>query len=333
VLILSQLGSVIGYLMLAGASYVSWSNPMHGLVLIYVSRAIDGLSGGNISTAQAYISDVTTPENRAKGMGMLGAAFGIGFTIGPAIGGILGHYHVALPAMAAATLAAVAAIQTYFKLTESRVHKPSDTEAWLHPSRFKPIIADRPLMHMLMISFISMAAFVMLEATFALFLADVFAYGALQVGLVFAYIGVIIVIVQGRLIGPLTKMFGEWKLAIIGPVLVTLAMLIYAQLGLTPIFALILIGGLLNATGRSLQTPSLSSLISLTAGPQIQGATFGMYHMLMSLARVIGPALATWVYTYQKSSPFLLAGGITGVAALWTLWLRSRQTQPIPQPA
>lgn len=333
VLLVSQLGSSAGYLLLGVASYVHWANPMTGLILIYISRAIDGISGGNISTAQAYISDVTTPENRAKGMGALGAAFGIGFTIGPAIGGVLGHYHVAFPAIAAALLSFVAAVQTFFALKEARIHVKSDAENWLHPSRFKPIVTNPMLMHMLLISFISMGAFVMLESTFALFLMKHFSYGALQVGLVFAYIGVVIAVVQGGLIGRLTKLFGEWKLAIVGPICVALAMMIYAQLPMLPFVGLILLGGLLNATGRSLQTPSLSSLISKTADSNIQGATFGLYHMLMSLARTIGPVLATWVYAYKSTSPFLLAGGITGAAALWTVWLRSRQPQSTTQPA
>src|SRR4051812_43392367 len=108
VLLLSQVGSVMGYLLLAFATKHQWTNVQTGLVMVYVSRAIDGLSGGNISTAQAYISDVTTPKNRAKGMGMLGAAFGIGFSLGPWIGGMLGAKpgHEWLPALAAAMFSA-----------------------------------------------------------------------------------------------------------------------------------------------------------------------------------------------------------------------------------
>src|SRR3954469_3586376 len=112
VLIASQIGSMIGFVLLGYATLGDWSHaPALGLTLIYISRVIDGLSGGNISTAQAYISDVTTAENRARGMGMIGAAFGIGFTIGPALGGILGHFGDSLPAFAAAAFSAIAATQ------------------------------------------------------------------------------------------------------------------------------------------------------------------------------------------------------------------------------
>src|SRR4051812_13099782 len=136
VLIASQVGSVIGFILLGVATYGTWAGPALGMTLVYLSRVIDGFSGGNVSTAQAYISDVTTAQNRAKGMGMLGAAFGIGFSCGPALGGLLGHYDVSYPAFAAAGFSGLAALQTYFRLPESRVHKETEAEMWLHPSRF-----------------------------------------------------------------------------------------------------------------------------------------------------------------------------------------------------
>src|SRR5687768_10239821 len=180
VLIASQMGSVAGFVLLGVAMTGQWASRDLGLTLVYLSRVIDGLSGGNISTAQAYISDVTTAENRAKGMGLIGAAFGIGFTIGPALGGLLGHFHVALPAYAAALFCAIAAYQTWRFLPESRHHVHSEeAAAWLHPSRFLPILRNGPLMQMLLIFFFSMMAFVMMEATFALFMNDVFGLGAL----------------------------------------------------------------------------------------------------------------------------------------------------------
>src|SRR5579862_2791430 len=172
ILLLSQIGSVLGYLLLAFATKHNWTNVQMGLMMVYLSRAIDGLSGGNISTAQAYISDVTTAKNRAKGMGMLGAAFGIGFTIGPWIGGMLGAKpgHEWIPALAAATFSGIAALQTFIRLPESRQHKASEAEVWLHPSRFLPIIRNSALLQLLLISFFSMMAFVMMESTFAIFL-------------------------------------------------------------------------------------------------------------------------------------------------------------------
>ncbi|MGB7160257.1 MAG: MFS transporter [Tepidisphaeraceae bacterium] len=322
VLILSQIGSVIGFLLLAFATHATWVGPALGLVLVYVSRVIDGISGGNISTAQAYVSDVTTKENRAKGMGLLGAAFGLGFSLGPAIGGLLGHYDPSWPALAAALFCSIAALLTYLKLPESRNHKPSEAEVWLHPSKFLPILRNGPLVQMLLIFFISMMAFVMMETVFAIFLNDTFGYEVRQVGLFFALAGVVIIVVQGGLIGRLTKRFGEWPLVITGPLLVTAAMLTLAQAGWRPAVALLVFGVIMNATGRSLQTPALSSLISRHSDPNQQGAVFGLFHMLGSLARVIGPIIAAGVYTGHHVAPFLVAGAVTLAAAGWTILLR-----------
>src|SRR5258706_11872433 len=224
ILIFSQIGSAAGYVLLGVASVGTW-DPHARLMLVYLSRIIDGFTGGNVSTAQAYISDVTTRENRAKGMGLLGAAFGIGFCLGPFLGGVLGGINVSWPAYAAAIFAAIAAAQTYFKLPESRVHKPTESKLWLHPSNFAPVLRRPVVFQILLISFVSMAAFVMMEATVGIYLAKIYGWtdpskAAQKTGWFFAYVGLIIVFVQGGMIGRLTKKVGEWPLAIVGPVLV-----------------------------------------------------------------------------------------------------------------
>ena len=332
VLLFSQVGSVLGFLLLGYSTHGDWSAaPALGLSLVYLSRVIDGLSGGNISTAQAYVSDVTTKENRAKGMGLLGAAFGIGFSIGPALGGLLGEPpHESYPAFAAAFFSGVAALGTYFFLPESREHQESEAEALLHPSQFRPILANGALVQMLLIFFISMAAFVMMESTFAMFLNDTFGYTARKVGWFFALAGLVIIIVQGGLVGRLSKLLGEWALVIIGPLLVTVAMMTFAGVGVRPLVALLLVGVIFNATGRSLQTPALSALISHTAGPEMQGRVFGLFHMLGSLARVLGPLVATAAYTHHHTAPYLIAAGLTLAIALWSVALRG-QTKVEPQ--
>jgi len=324
VLIASQIGSVLGFILLGIATHGNWASPGLGLLLVYVSRVIDGLSGGNISTAQAYISDVTTEETRTKGMGMLGAAFGIGFTIGPAIGGVLGHFDPSWPAFAAALCSAVACFQTWRFLQESRFHKESEeAEAWLHPSRFLPIIRNHPLLQMLLIFFFSMMAFVMMESTFAIYLNDKLSFDELHVGLLFALAGTMIAIVQGGLVGRLSRKVGEWPLVIVGPLFVTAAMLMLAQINVHPLVWLVVVATITNATGRSLQTPALSSLISHTADRNLQGTTFGLFHMLGSLARVVGPIIATGVYTHHHAGPYLIAGSITAAMAAWSIYLRA----------
>ncbi len=337
VLIASQIGSVLGFLLLGYATHPGWVAPGMGLILVYVSRVIDGISGGNISTAQAYVSDVTSAENRAKAMGILGAAFGIGFFIGPAIGGLLGHFDLSWPAFAAAGCSAIAAILTFTRLPESRVHKPAESEVWLHPGKFLPILRNSPLVQMLLIFFFCMMAFVMMESCLALFLKDNFGYHVGAVGLFFALAGLVIVIVQGGLIGRLTKRFGEWKLVILGPLIVSAAMGLYVEAGLQSptasayvkgamgvLLAVILLATIMTALGRSLQTPTLSALISQTSDPEQQGTVFGLFSMLGALARFIGPMIATAIYTLHHTGPFAVAGAITFAAAAWTVALRAQ---------
>jgi MFS transporter, DHA1 family, tetracycline resistance protein len=325
VLVLSQVGSALGYILLGVVTQLQWTNAALALGLIYLSRLIDGLSAGNISTAQAYISDVTTPENRAKGMGVIGAAFGIGFAIGPFLGGTLGEHHPSWPGYVAALFCTVAAIITWLRLPESRVHLEAQDEVWLHPSRFGPILRSSTLVQLLLISFLIMAAFVMMESVIALFLAEHLQYGEFEVGLFFGFLGIIILIVQGGLIGRLTRTLGEWPLAIAGPLLVAVGMTCFVKLGSMPVLSILLVGGAINAIGRSLQQPTMSSLISKFTPRADQGTVFGMYHGIGSLARVVGPVIAGISYEWHgrwfrhNTWPFALAAMTVTVAAAWML--------------
>jgi MFS family permease len=327
VLGLSQIGSALGYVLL-GLSAHHWHTASAALVLVYLSRLVDGFTGGNISTAQAYVSDVTTPENRAKGMGVLGAAFGVGFAAGPALGGLMGHYlGLSAPGYIAAGLAALAAFFSFTRLPETRPRGEAEAEAWLHPSRFTPIFRKPVLVQLLAISFLIMAAFVMMESTITLFLNKLFGWRELGVGLYFVFIGFMIVLIQGGLIGRLTKKLGDWPLAIAGPVLVALGMFGLTGVAFAAPIALLLLAGAINATGRSFQQPTISSLISKFAARNEQGAVFGLYHGLSSLARVAGPLVAGFAYPYLHNTlQYLIAAAIALAMAAWTAALR----QPTP---
>ena len=326
VLVVSQLGSAAGYLMLGFAPWAGvWT-----LTLVYISRIIDGFTGGNISTAQAYVSDVTTPANRAKGMGMLGAAFGIGFSLGPAMGGILGHYDVSLPAWVAAGLATLAAFLSWKMLVEVRNPKPAEAEVWLHPRQFMPILRNGVIVQILAISFFIMAAFVMMESTLVLFLDTHFGLGERGTGLFFGWLGICIIIVQGGLVGRLTKKYGEWPLAILGPVLVAGGMAAFTGTAWAATLPLLMLAGAINAGGRSLQQPAISSLLSKYASPKEQGTVFGVYHGLSSLARVVGPIVAGLTYPLlNNTGQFITAGVIAIAMAAWTWSLRRRAGRPV----
>lgn len=338
VLVVSQLGSAAGYVLLAFAPAAG----AYTLLIVYLSRIIDGFTGGNIATAQAYISDVTTPANRAKGMGMLGAAFGIGFSAGPALGGLLGHYGVewfgpggvSLPAYVAAGFAALAAVLSWALLVEGRTHKPTEAEVWLHPRQFAPVLRNRTVVHCLALSFFIMAAFVMMESTLVLYLDTKFGFKEKEAGLFFAWLGFCIVVVQGGLVGRLSKRGGEWPMAIAGPVLVAAGMACFTASSFWPGLLVLMTAGAVNATGRSLQQPAVSALLSKYSDASLQGAVFGIYHGLGSLARVAGPVVAgltyelgagtNWVHTW----PFMTAGAIAVGCAAWTWAVRRTAGQP-----
>lgn len=327
VLALSQIGTVSGYLLLGWTMMYDWKNTQLALMFMYLSRIIDGISGGNISTAYAYIGDISTKENRAARMGFLGAAFGIGFSAGPALGGVLSLIHPAAPAFGAATLCAVACCMTIIMLPESRRPNSERRAAWWHPSAFMPVFRTPMLGSMLFIGFCSMLAFVMLEPFFALYLSEVFNYGQTAVNWFFALVGVIIMIVQAGLIGPLVRKFGEWKLLVAGPIFAAAAQVVYVYGALRVSVAAVIIGTILNAFGRSLWWPTQSALVSHRTGKDTQGVTFGVFHAMMSLARVFGPMIAGVAYWLNIAAPFALAGVILAGTAMWTmvLWARAER--------
>ena len=330
VLAFSQLGSAVGYILLGLATQVQWQWGGMLLFLVYLSRIIDGFTGGNISTAQAYISDVTTPQTRSRAMALIGMAFGLGFSFGPFLGGVLGGINQSLPAYVAAGFSLMAAILTFVRLPESQSHKPVDIEAWLHPSQFKPVLKKPILLQLLLMSFITMAAFVMMESTIGIFLAGHYQYhgqpfNQKQVGWFFGFVGLVIVIVQGGIIRRVVKKVGDWPLAILGPTLVAIGMAVYTLTAFNPLISILLIAGAINAAGRSCQQPTLSSLLARHSDRDEQGIVYGLSNGLGSLARVFGPIIAGLTYPYVRNTgPFITAGILSLAGAIWTVLIRKK---------
>jgi DHA1 family tetracycline resistance protein-like MFS transporter len=324
----SQIGSVVGFVLMGFTTHHVWESAKVGLAMLYLARVIDGISGGNISTAQAYISDITTRENRAKGMGLLGAAFGMGFVIGPGISALLTHFiNEAAPAYAAAVFSGVAAIMTFAWLPESHVHKPVEAEAWLHPRVFVPILKRPVLMQLMSIWFLTMAAYVMIDCTIVLYLADVFHFNEAKTGLYFVYVGVIIAGVQGGLIRRLMKRTDEWVLSAIGPFMVAIGYLITLTTAWHPWQTILILGGAIYASGRSIQQPTIQSLVSKASNADEQGVTFGLFQGTGTIARVIGPIFAGPIYDRHRIGPFCVAGIIVTLASTWT-WALKRAAEP-----
>src|SRR6185295_3566796 len=266
------------------------------LWMLFVGRILDGITGGNISTAQAYIADITTKENRAKGMGLIGAAFGLGFVFGPAIGGVLSRWGVAVPFLFAAGLCFTNAVLLYFTLPETVT---PDHPARISAARGRGLgqliesLKNPRLGFVFAIYFLFVVAFSIMTTTFSLYTMFRFGYDAKHNGYLFAYVGVLAVIIQGGLIGRLVKRFGELPLVIVGALFFAASLFAVPFVGphMGGLLGLLVGGGIFSA-GNSLATPSLTSLASKSVGRGEQGGVLGVTQSVASLARAVGPALA-----------------------------------------
>lgn len=324
VLLVSLIGSAVGFLVMALAERLPGGFTLFGLagplVWLFVARIIDGISGGNISTAQAYIADVTPPEQRARGMGLIGAAFGLGFIFGPAIGGVMSGISPAAPFFFAAALAAANATALYFFLPESlsAEHRRSARER-VRIGRIFEEAGRWHLRNVMATYFFATVAFAMLTATFALFAKHHFGFDAARTGYMFTYVGVLGAIIQGGLLGRLVKAFGEKTLAVAGTVIFA-ASLFALPLSNTILTLLIASTGI--AIGNSLVTPTLNGLASKSVPAQWQGRVLGVMASVASLARIIGPVLGGVLLTvdldtipasYGKT-PYWTSGAIMLIA-------------------
>lgn len=298
-LIISQLGSAAGYLLLGWA---------YSLPLVFLSRVIDGITGGNISIASAYMADITNPKNRAKGMGLIGAAFGLGFMIGPAIGGLLSHFGFWVPALAAATMATLAAGCTYFFLPEtvSFDHPPLSAKATFAFSRLKQLLFKPPFGLLILTFFLLNLAFSGMQGTFALWAQKTYNWGPARVGLQFTYIGVLSVLSQVKLVPYAVKRYGE-RSVMVNAIPFLAFGLFLIPLALQPWVLLII--HLLIVIGNSLTGPTLQAIATESASPAEYGSILGLLQSAGSLGRIFGPVLGGQLfYVYNKDIPFIVSG-------------------------
>jgi MFS transporter, DHA1 family, tetracycline resistance protein len=313
IILVGLLGSCLSYVTMALAG---------SLALLFVARIIGGIAGANIPTAQAYIADITTPENRAKGMGMVGAAFGLGFIFGPAIGGVLSRVSPATPMWCAAALCLGNFIAAWFLLPESRRANAS-TRTLGRMEAFRHAMRQPTLLLVLALYFLVTMAFSGFEATFALFTEAKFGYTAASIGFLFAFIGLILSLIQGVLVGRAVKRVGERRLIPIAIVLISIG------IGLIPFVWNVptLLGALaLLAIGMGFNNPSLSSLVSKLSHEDDQGGILGLASSIASLGRVVGPAWGGYLYdAYGMTTPYLSAAGLMFIAfTVSFVGLRSR---------
>lgn len=304
ILLASLLGSSVS-MALSGLAHTLW--------LLALARALAGLFGGSIATAQAYIADVTAKGERARYMGLLGASIGVGFVLGPALGaGILalgGGF--AGSAFVASALAALNFVSALLRLPES---KAPDQDAAAHRLTFQGwlrLVTQPNLWQAFAATFCTTFAFVALEATLAFLVEDRFDVGERRFGLMLVYVGIVVIVVQGGLIGRLSQAFGVRRVAIAGELLLGAALV---GLPLSPSLASML--GVLGcaAAGQALCSPTLSTLVSHGGTPNDHGTLLGAGQSLSAAARAVSPLLAGALYDLRPGAPYYVSGMLAALA-------------------
>lgn len=332
ILLMSLAGSTLAYFGFALATH--WSS----FWFLVLTRTLQGAFAANISAAQAYIADVTGPEKRAGGMALIGAAFGIGFVLGPVLGGVsLKFLGVLAPGLLASAICGSNLILAYFRLPESlsqeiRSHNRSTPMGAYDPlnrSHLKLAWKHSYLGLLLVMSFLQVTSFGIMEQVFALFFKEHLSLtnedAALRTGYALAYVGLLGAIIQGGLIRRLAPRFGERKLLIFGLALFSIS-LFWMPFGTSYGSYFVILLPL--SVGRSFIDPSTSALVSKAVLATDQGRAFGTFQGLSSLARVVGPFVGLTVFERHPSLPFFLAGTLS-VAVFGLSLLLWRRTQSL----
>lgn len=316
---------LLGSILLTALSLAAFASS-RSLWMLFLFRTLHGVMTANISTAQACMADLTTPETRAKGMGLIGAAFGIGFTIGPFIGGSLSHQSLSFPIWVAAGLSFLNFLLALAILPETR--RPGSVVAHRPIS---PLAMVRALQHpvlglVILLSFVQVFSFALMESTFTLFAEHVHGLTPPRVGEMFGLIGIISILIQGGMIGRLVARFGERPLVPVGFAILTLGLAILPQVGpgapLYGAFALM-------AVGQSVAMPSLQSLISRAASADEQGGVLGSAQSMGALARATGPLIGGLLYEkFIPAAPFWTSAFLLAGAAVLAIPATARATRP-----
>ena len=320
IILLGLLGSCLSYFAFGMAST---------LTSLFAARIFAGIAGANIPTAQAVVADLTTPENRAKGMGMVGAAFGLGFIFGPAIGGFLSRYGYSVPAFFASGLSLVNFIAAWFLLPETLKPEHRAIERVGRLDALRSALARPHLPLLLVIGFLVVAAFSAFESTFALFAERSYGFGASSIGYVFAFVGIVLVIVQGFLVGKVVKRIGEHHIVPASLAIVAIGLLMIPA---TQSVAALLVANGVMAVGMGFNNPSLMSLVSRYSAAEDQGGVMGLTQSLNSLARIVGPLWGGFAFDRLGiGMPYITSAAVMGIAAalsIHALWRSQMSAGP-----
>ena len=309
VLIFSLAGTVVSFVLLALA---------HSLAMLFVARIIDGLSGGNISTARAYVADITEPKDRARAYGLIGAAFGLGFILGPALSGVLAHISYTAPIWAAAAITLVATLMAWRWLPET-VHRAHAGVG--NPFRYLPRLVERPsIRRVLVIDFMYWCAFAVFQTTFGLFVARRFGFDASRTGYFLAVFGLLGAIIQGALIRPVVRRLGDKPTFILGLGCAAVGLVAAALAHSVTVFALTLVP---LAFGIGFGHPTMASLVSLAARGDEQGRVQGAASAVESLGRTVGPIWGSASLQHvDESAPYISAALLLLLTFLFSVGFR-----------
>ena len=296
IIIVSLIGTVVSFVMLALA---------HSLTMLFIARIVDGLSGGNISTARAYVADVTEPQDRSRAFGLIGAAFGLGFILGPGISALLAPVSYTAPIWAAAAITLVATAMAWFWLPET-VHRAHAGTGM--PFRNMAAMMGRPVLRrVLLMDFAYWFAFAIFQTTFALFASARFGFDAARTALFFAAFAVLGALVQGVFIRRIVQQFGDKRTLMLGLVCAAFGLVAATLTHTVSFFAVSLIP---LALGIGFGHPTMSSLISRAARADEQGRVQGAASAVESLGRTIGPVWGSAsLQRFGEASPYISAAG------------------------
>ena len=305
VIVFSLIGTAIGSFV-TGAAGALW--------VLFLGRILDGASGASVAVAQGAVADIAPPEQRARLMGMMGAAFGVGFVVGPALGGLaaLGGPHV--PFYLAGSIAAVNAVAAMIRLPETKPDTSHITEKHQRGSALSPALKRFAL-----VGFLSMLGFAGFEATFSIWGQKQFGFTEGSASIVFVFVGVTLVAVQGGLIGPLTEKLGSRKLLRIGLSLVAVGLLL---LGVTTTWPLLFVALFLLSIGQGVSGPSGGALVAELAPVERRGEAIGYQQSTAAFGRVAGPVMAGALFDHVGiSAPFLVSGVLIlcAVGSVWSI--------------
>ena len=311
VLIVSQIGTALSFVLLAWAP---------GAGMLFAARILDGITGGNIIVAQAYITDITPKEKRTEALGYILAVFGLGFIVGPALGGLLAAaFGPRIPYLIAAGVALVVVLLTWLLLDETvDTSKGAASQRAQQPKlALSQVVRNRSLFFVLLIAIVAQFGFGLLQSTFALYGAAVLFQGAsdqatnLGVGLLLAFVGAGQFFTQTWLLRRLLKRFNEAKLVIIGLVLRTVGMLLFAIIT-TPWLGPI--ASVLFAIGMGVVMPSLQSMATVTVDDHMRGGVLGFFQSANSLAIILSTGVAGVIFAVSPTMPFWLGSALTALA-------------------